>query len=490
MFKDEHRGKVWEALGQRDLQAFSRLLGRQHLVEAAQRTGVAIRRGPLSAVTLAWLSISSALHRSKNFGDVLVLTLKLLSDMPGWSKSPLGRQCAKRGKKSGRKECKRHNPHGKSLGSVSEEAFVQARKLLPTSFWVNLLMVLGEQFEARHPRSVGWKDFRLLMLDGSQLALPRWKRLADHFGTSKNGKAGRRPQARMLMLALAQSRLPWRYELVPTKEHEQSVAHRLLMGLRRNDLVLMDRGFWNYGLFWQIAQQHAYFAIRLRRGIPLKTLKKLGKDDRLVTWKPSKKSGKKGLVSWEGLPPQITLRVIEYRIRGFRKSAVVTNMLDPQRVSRDEWTRLAHRDERGRILEAGLYHRRWEIETLFHELKIEQGMEGSFRGRSPEAIAYEVAGHVLLYLLTRWLMVEAAAKHGCDPLRLSFKQAQRELNDMRPALLASTPQRIAEVLLPRLLARIAQHRIPFRPGRHFPRIGDKYKLGKYRIRSRVRKSKT
>ena len=489
MFKDEHRGKVWEALGQRDLQAFGRLVGRQQLVEAAERTGLAIGRGPLSVITLTWLGIASALHTGKNFADVLMLTLKLLSDMPGWSDSSLGRQCGSRKKRPGSKRCK-HDPHGQSRGVVSEEAFVQARRSLPISFWANLLLVLGEQFEARHRQHVNWKDFRLLMLDGSQLALPRWQRLGAYFGTSKNGKAGRRPQARMLMLALAQARLPWRYELVPSKEHEQSVAQRLLEGLRRNDLVLMDRGFWNYGLFWQIARQEAYFAIRLRRRIPLKTLKKLDKHDRLVTWKPSKKSNRKGLMSWKGLPRDIPLRVIEYQIRGFRKTAVVTNVLDPQRVSRDEWTRLARRDERGRILEAGLYHRRWEIETLFHELKVEQGMEGSLRGRSGESIAYEVAGHVLLYLLTRWLMVEAAATHGCNPLRLSFTHAQRELNDMRPALLASTPQRIAAVLLPRLLARIVQHKIPLRPGRHFPRIGDKYKLGKYKIRSRLRKSKT
>jgi hypothetical protein len=471
------------------LQAFGRLLGRQQLVEAAERAGLAIRRGPLSIITLTWLGIASALHTSKNFADVLALTLKLLSDMPGWSDSALGRQCAPRKQRPGNKRHK-HDPHGRSRGVVSEEAFVQARRLLPISFWVNLLWVLGEQFESRHPQHVNWKDFRLLMLDGSQLALPRWKRLAAYFGTSKNGKAGRRPQARMVMLALAQARLPWRYELVPSKEHEQSVAQRLLMGLRRNDLVLMDRGFWNYGLFWQIARQEAYFAIRLRRRIPLKTLKKLGQHDRLATWKPNKKSSSKGLMSWKGLPREVTLRVIEYQIRGFRKTAVVTNVLDPQRVSRDEWTRLTRHDERGRILEAGLYHRRWEIETLFHELKVEQGMEGSLRGRSGESIAYEVAGHVLLYLLTRWLMVEAAATHGCDPLRLSFTQAQRELNDMRPALLTSTPQRIATVLLPRLLARIAQHQIPFRPGRHFPRIGEQYKLGKYKIRSQLRKSKT
>ena len=291
------------------------------------------------------------------------------------------------------------------------------------------------------------------------------------------------------MLALAQARLPWRYELAPSKEHEQAVAHRLLTGLRANDLVLMDRGFWSFALFWQIAQQQAYFAIRLRRRIPLKTLKKLGNHDRVVAWQPSQKPRRKGLVSWKGLPRRITLRVIEYQVPGFRQSAVVTNVVDPQRISREEWTRLAHRDEQGHILEAGLYHRRWEIETLFHELKVEQGMEGSLRGRSPETIAYEVAGHVLLYLLTRWLMVEAAVAHGCQPLRLSFTQAQRELQDLRPALLVSTPQRIAAVLLPRLLQRIATHQILFRPGRHFPRIGDKYKLGKYRQRSCTRNIK-
>ena len=490
MFKDEHRGKVWEALGQRDLQAFSRLLQRQQLVEAARRAGVCVRRGPLSVITLTWLSISAALHTSKNFAEVLMLTGKLLSDMPGWSESSLGRQCAKRRKKPGKNRCQRHDPRSASLGSISEEAFVQARRLLTISFWLNLVTVLAEQFEARHPQYVRWQNFRLLMLDGSQLALPRWKRVADHFGTSENGKRGRRPQARMLMLALAQARLPWRYELVPSKEHEQSVAQRLLAGLRPNDLVLMDRGFWSYALFWQIAQQRAFFAIRLRRGIPLATVKKLGNSDRLVTWRPSKKSRRKGLSSWEGLPRHITLRVIEYQIPGFRKSAVVTNVLDPQRVSRDEWTRLAHRDERGHILEAGLYHRRWEIETLFHELKVEQGMEGSLRGRSPETIAYEVAGHLLLYLLTRWLMVEAGLQHGCQPLRLSFTQAQRELHDLRPALLASTPQRVAAVLPPRLLARIARHQIPLRPGRHFPRFGDKYELGKYRVKTHIRKSKT
>jgi hypothetical protein len=49
-----------------------------------------------------------------------------------------------------------------------------------------------------------------------------------------------------------------------------------------------------------------------------------------------------------------------------------------------------------------LYHRRWEIETTtFRELKRVQQMHGQLRGRTPQTIEFEVAGHVLLHLLVR-----------------------------------------------------------------------------------------
>ena len=115
---------------------------------------------------------------------------------------------------------------------------------------------------------------------------------------------------------------------------------------------------------------------------------------------------------------------------------------------------------------------------MFCELKVRQGMQRSLRSRTAEGIAFEVAGHVLLYLLTRWLMFEAAKEHGVPPLRISFTQALREMNDIRHALLLADPQRVRRVLLPRLLWRIAQHLVPLRPGRHFPRPADRYRKGK------------
>jgi hypothetical protein len=337
---------------------------------------------------------------------------------------------------------------------------------MPLQFWTALLMILTGRFVQQRGDWLKWGEFRLLALDGTTVNLPNWRALRDHYGSAKNGK-GSRAQARMVMLQFPLARLPFRYELGPLAEGERAVASRLLQGLSPNDLVLMDQGFWSYRLFWQIHNQGAYFAIRKYPGVHFKTIRRLGPQDRLVEWIPSDPRQRRGL------PGSIRLRVINYQIKGFRPSAVVTNVLEPGRISREAWVHLATKDDEGRLrLAQGLYHRRWEIETTFYELKVTQGLESGLRSRTSQGIAYEVAGHVLLYFLVRWLMVEAAEAEGLDPLRISFKHALNELLAMLPFLITATPQRASQVLLPRLLRRMASELVPFRPGRCYPRPKD------------------
>jgi len=270
-----------------------------------------------------------------------------------------------------------------------------------------------------------------------------------------------------VMLQFPFTRMPYRYELAPVSCGETTLAMQLCAHLRRRDLVLLDAGFWSYGLLWKIQKQEAFFALRLKSTVKLVTLERLGNSERLARWTPKDSRG-----NWRkaGLAKSIDLRVIEYRVPGFRRQAIVTNVLSQKEISYDDWTRLSTScQDAHRKLSVGLFHRRWEIETSYHEMKVDQGMEGQLRSRVPESIAYEIAGHVVLYLLLRWLMVEAAVKHGLEPLRLSFLEAFRELGLMRSSLLTSSPEWVRDVLLPRLLDRIAEHQVPERPGRHYPR---------------------
>jgi hypothetical protein len=467
MFTDELRNKVWDEIRQRDLRAFHQLLPAEVFVAAGELAALPLGRSALSLVQLVWLGIGSAMHRTRSFASILTLCVQLLSDSGVWQPKITGRGRRKASKAGGKRS--KHSPYARPLTQVTEEAFVQARARMPLSFWAALLVVLGQRFEREHAEWVRWKEFRLLALDGTTINMPQWKALRAHFGAAKNGKSKGRTQARLVMLQFPLTRIPWRYEVAPIGQGERTLAAKLLDHLSPNDLVLLDRGFWSYGLFHQIQGRGAHFAIRLPSHVRLHTLRRLSSRDRLVRWKmPSGPRWRKS-----DLPPHIDLRVVDYKIPGFRPSAVVTNVLDPRKVSREDWVGLATQTEAGaKRLEVGLYHRRWEIETTFFELKVTQGLEGSLRSRRPHGVYYEIAGHVLLYTLVRWLMVEAAVAASLDPLRLSFKAALEELCEMRYALLTATPQRVRQVLLPRLLERIASHVVPLRPGRHFPRPYD------------------
>jgi hypothetical protein len=475
MFVDHIRHHVWDKIRTCDSRLFEAFLTPQVFETAAARAGLRLGRGPLNLANLVWLGIMAALHTTKNYAAVLTRALKLLRNAPDWDPHRFTEPTTRPQRTPAKDRCRaakhrrsRHDPRGDGDPfRISPQAFARARKAMPWSFWVALVLVLAEQFEAAHPDVVRFRRFRLLALDGTALELNRWSDLVARAGTASNGKS-RRPRARLVLVQMPLARLPLRFDLVPWKVGEKTVAQRVLDVVGRDDLILIDRGFWSYGLFWQVKRQQGEFAIRLIEDVTLTVLKRLGSGDHVVRFAPTDRKWRR-----EGLPEAMSLRRIRYQIKGFRPSAVVTSVLDPGAISRDEFVRLATVDHAGRVLEPGLYHRRWEIETTFNELKNCQNMDGSFRSRTAEGIGFEVASHLVLYLLVRLRIAAAAAAVGQSPLRLSYKQGLEEMRDMREALLRGSERHAHRVLLPRLVELIASHLVPFRPGRHYPRPHDK-----------------
>jgi hypothetical protein len=460
MFTDKVRASVWKKVTERDLGAFAKLLTPDLLMKAAWESRGAWCGSPLNYVTLAWLALSCSMDRESTFEGVLNWAMKILKLQPGFGQTSLGRES----RKKRRAQCRRaiHDPRCDDPSHVSEEAFTQGRQRMPQEFWDTLIVLLVDAFEAQHAAITKFRGLRLLSMDGTEINLPNYAAVRKYFGMAKNEFGNHQPQARMVMLQLTQVRLPFRYLLAPLTEGEITLARDLVKCLRKDDLVLVDAGYWSYGLFHDIAKKQAYFAIRKYRKLCCRTLKRLGPHDKLIQWTPKDSRGQ-----WrkEGLPKSMKLRVIRYRVPGFRSQEIVTNLLDAERVPYDDWVRLTWECDE---LSVGLYHRRWQIETTFRELKVRQGMEGSLRGRSPATLKYEIAGHVLLYLLVRWLIVQAAVEAGVDPLRLSFSWALRELAAFRESLLNATPQRLPK-LVQQLLEAIASHQVPYIPGRWFPR---------------------
>ena len=73
---------------------------------------------------------------------------------------------------------------------------------------------------------------------------------------------------------------------------------------------------------------------------------------------------------------------------------------------------------------AALYTQRWEIESIFDELKTHQrGPRVVLRSRTPEGVHQEAWGYLCVHYAIRALINQAAAGDGLDPDRISFTNA-------------------------------------------------------------------
>lgn len=360
MFKDETRKEIFDQLREHDLRVFAKQLNVEVFTEAAKRAGVRIWTCPLNVVNLVWLGISAAWRQGDSFVTILTVTLKLLQDQEHFSQSSFGKKLDKKKLRQAARRKKKYDPHGSDQTQVTEEAFAKARQRMPLAFWFELILVLGERFEAQHGQRLCFRGFRLLALDGTRLTLPDEKPLRQFYGTANNGTGRHNAQARMVLLQSALTRIPIAYQLQPLQVGEITMARQLSSRLRANDLLLLDSGYFSYGLMWDIQRRQAFFCLRIQRRINLRTLQRFDDGrDRLVRWTPKDSRGQ-----WrrEGLPPSLDLRLIEYKVPGYRTVKLLTNVLSRQRLSYQDFSRLTTAPGVGDKLLPGLYHMRWQIE--------------------------------------------------------------------------------------------------------------------------------
>ena len=143
------------------------------------------------------------------------------------------------------------------------------------------------------------------------------------------------------------------------------------------------------------------------------------------------------------------------RVRGERKVVwLVTSLLDDKLYPAKE------------IVE--LYGRRWRIETLIREVKINFSAD-VLRSKTPEGVRKEITARLVAINVVRTIMLEAAKDYGVDPVRISFSHAVRAIISFAPALASEPLWKLLEIYKA-MLTQIASHLVPERPGRNEPRI--------------------
>jgi hypothetical protein len=357
--------------------------------------------------------------------------------------------------------------------SINAASYCKARMRLPLPALQLMLRESARAMGAGAGRSRRWNGLRVWLTDGTSTIAPDTPQTQKQFPQPRDQKKGCGfPQLKILGLIDAFSGLIREALCFPMYTHEQSKVWRLHPLLGKGDLLVGDRGFCSYVHLALLQMREVMGLFRMhqirivnfrphRKGHPRgckgkprsEFVKRLGKYDQLVRWcKPRQKPAWMNAEQWLSLPATLLVRELRYTIKanGQRTQTVTiaTTLLDPALYSKQQ------------IVD--LYGVRWSVETHFAELKTTLKMR-KVKSQTPLGVQKEVAIYCLVYNLVHKVMLNAAARQGVSPDRISFIDALRWM------ICAAPGERLVMLVVN-----------PHRPNRHEPRVikdrGDSYAL--------------
>lgn len=340
--------------------------------------------------------------------------------------------------------------------SPSRGTVTNARMRLPLPVWEKIVAWLCQQAQNHSEAIAHWRSHRVVAVDGTCMTLPDTEELCDTFGLSKGNYGVRRyPLVRLVCLSLVETMTVINYRLGRYTNDENSLLAPMLESLRKGDLLVADRHYAGANLYWNYMENGLEYLTQLHQRQKVSKLKRL--------WSYSEndfvgrlKIGDVYRHKNPAMPKYITARFIrvQARIRGKYKSIwMVTSLLDAVQYPAGEI--------------AQLYLKRWRIETLFGQLKVNCSAD-LLRSKTVDGVHKEVAARVCAINIVRMIMIEAAAANDVDGMRISFVGAVRAIIAFAPAL-ALRPTYQLPMIYQAMLTEIAAHLVPERPGRIEPR---------------------
>ena len=355
---------------------------------------------------------------------------------------------------------------GLPVPSAGTSSYCEARKQLPLAMLVAVHRSICDQLDANLPERSRWRGLRPLAEDGTTAQMPDTdaNREVWHYPAGQAEGCGF-PIVRLGgLIDLSHGGLrDFTHSPLDTSELQ---GHAALQAeyLGKGDVLVADRLFSGYEVIAGLLEQGVHFIGRTHqaRKIDFRKGRKLGSDERLVTWRKPRqapKGSRLDAAGWEALPGQLQVRII--RCKGpdrhgkMKTRHVVTTLLDSSAYPAREI--------------ASLYVHRWDIELRFRDIKTTLGME-MLRTKSPDLIQREILMHMIIYNLIRLVMLKAGVVHGVNHRRLSFRGAQQVLHACRESFaeLGAHPVLRRDMQL-EMWTRIAERGVTERPGRNEPR---------------------
>ncbi|MEU4493823.1 IS4 family transposase [Streptomyces sp. NPDC023998] len=257
-----------------------------------------------------------------------------------------------------------------------------------------------------------WRGLRLLAVDGTcwDVADTAADEAAfDRPGSGRGTGGSAFPQVRMAALVELGSHAVLDAELAGCRTGEVTLVARLPRSLGPGQLVLADREFLGVPLWQAFTATGADLLWR----VPANRVLPVTRQFRDGSWLSQIRAS-----SDPARNEPIVVRVLAYRLKdqlgedaagGYR---LVTTLLDARRYPARQL--------------AALYRERWEIESVFAEIKTHQrGARVVLSSKTPDGVRQQIWAHLLVHHALRELMLRTAATRGLDPDRVSFTETLR-----------------------------------------------------------------
>lgn len=317
---------------------------------------------------------------------------------------------------------------GIKVPSSSTASYCTARKKLNEQTLSEILDHTARQVDKKSEAGL-LNNRRVIVVDGtgvSMLDTPENQEIWPQSASQKPGCGF--PTARICACFSLESGALLSYALGNKKNHELPLFRKQWQTFKRGDIFLGDKGFCSYFDIANLKKQGVDSVVTLARRTPVNTassLKKLGPEDLLITWKRPVYNRKLSYSkdAWEDLPQELVLRQIKVTVKypGFRTQGfyIATTLLDARLYPAEEL--------------AELYFKRWDVELFFRDIKTTLGLD-ILRCQTPEMIRKEILMYFIAYNCVRRLMCEAAEKAEIAVRVVSFKGSVQAIRNWEPHL--------------------------------------------------------
>jgi hypothetical protein len=266
------------------------------------------------------------------------------------------------------------------LETISKSAYSQARDKLNYKAFEELANDASDMFY-KDDEYKTFKGFRLLAIDGSMVTLPNNEDIKKEFCTTNvinqyKEKSKKIVQARVSVLYDVLNNIVLDSVITDSKTSEVVIAKdNHFKQLKKQDLLLADRGYPSYEFFSIITEKYASnFLIRMKKTMYKDMQFLFDKDslikDTVVTLKPTTKKLREEIIQ-QNLPLEIKVRFVQVILDDGEVEVIGTSVLDEEVLETKDFKEL--------------YFKRWGIETYYEIIKNRLSLE-NFSGLSALAV--------------------------------------------------------------------------------------------------------